>query len=386
MTSVTFPQSLTTIGYEAFRDCNGLTSVSIPENVTQIEGYAFEGCNNLKKLYFNAIDCSTCGTNGAPAFSKSMEEVIIGDNVKTIPPDAFYYCSGLKLVQIPASVTTIGKGAFKDCSNLTNVDILGGLTTIGQEAFSNCSSLKEFIIPSTVTSLGSNAFSGCRGLVKAAYPSNFNNPFPTGLCISYKSDLKNIDGCIYSPLEDKLYYVTINTGSEFTVPETVTEIANYAFAKCTDLKSVIFPNTVTKIGNKSFSGCSSLTDVVLPKNLATLGSNVWMECENISKVVYLGEQPVKADDNIFEDAVYNKATLYVPNGKIEAFRNSTPWGLFKNIEEDATGGVAEVAVDFSTVYEVYNLNGVKVGNTVDGLPAGIYIVSQGTAVTKVAVK
>ena len=105
--------SVTTIGWSAFRDCNSLTSVTIPNSVTKI-GIA-----------------------------------------------AFRDCSSLTSVIIPNSVTTIGDGAFEGCSSLTSVTIPNSVTKIDDNAFRGCISLTSVTIPNSVTTIDDNAFSGC---------------------------------------------------------------------------------------------------------------------------------------------------------------------------------------------------------------------------------
>ena len=95
-TSFTIPDSVTTIGEDAFNDCDGLTSVSIGDSVTTIGDFAFVDCDGLTS-------------------------VTIPDSVTTIGEDAFYECSNLTSVSIGNSVTTIGEYAFYDCDDLTSV-------------------------------------------------------------------------------------------------------------------------------------------------------------------------------------------------------------------------------------------------------------------------
>ena len=110
---VIIPDSVTSIGDDAFRGCDGLTSVTIPNSVTSIGNSAFSGC------------------------------------------------SGLTSVTIPNSVTSIGDYAFRNCSGLTSVTIPNSVTSIGGSAFSGCSGLTSVTIPNSVTSIGYWAFYGC---------------------------------------------------------------------------------------------------------------------------------------------------------------------------------------------------------------------------------
>lgn len=92
------PDSVTSIGYEAFSDCSGLRSITIPDSVTSIGYEAFSGCSGLTS-------------------------VTIGSGLSSIGQYAFYRCSKLSSVTIPDSVTSIGNTAFQECSNLTLVSL-----------------------------------------------------------------------------------------------------------------------------------------------------------------------------------------------------------------------------------------------------------------------
>ena len=211
LTSVTIPDSVTTIGEYAFYECDSLTSVNIGDSVTTIGEYAFKGCSSLTGVtipdsvttieYYAFADCS------------SLTSVTIGDSVTTIGNDAFSGCSSLTSVTIPDSVTTIGDYAFRDCSCLTSVTIGDGVTTIGRYAFYGCSSLTSVTIPDSVTTIGDSAFRDC--------------------------------SCLTS----------------VTIPNSVTTIGYAAFISCTSLTSITIPDSVTTIDEGAFYNCGSLTSV-----------------------------------------------------------------------------------------------------------------------------
>ena len=139
--------SVTSINYEAFRECTGLTSVIIPNSVTWIGIGAFEGCTGLTSI-------------------------TIPNSVTSIGDYTFYGCTGLTSVTIPNSVTSIGERTFGYCEGLTEVTIPNSVTSIGAAAFIGCSGLTKVTIGNSVTSIGDLAFCDCYSIKDVyAYPT-----------------------------------------------------------------------------------------------------------------------------------------------------------------------------------------------------------------------
>ena len=170
---------------------------------------------------------------------------------------------------ITYSVTRIGDKAFYNCSGITTVTIPNSVTSIGNHAF-YCRELTSVIIPNSVISIGENAFSGCGRLTAVYYTGDV-----AGWCeIFFLSTSSN-------PL---LYahnlYINNELVIDLVIPETVTEIKNYAFYYATSLTSVIIPNSVTSIGSYAFHDCSGLETIVVES-----GNSIYDSRDNCNAII-----------------------------------------------------------------------------------------------------
>ena len=171
LTSITIPNSVTSIGGSAFEYCSSLTSIVVETGNTTYDSR--DNCNAIIETATstlvigckNTIIPNSVTSIGNDAFSKcsSLTSITIPNSVTSIGNDAFFSCSSLTSVTIPNSVTSIGEWAFSSCSSLASITIPNSVTSIGEVAFGFCSSLTSITIPNSVTSIG-DAFYGCSSL------------------------------------------------------------------------------------------------------------------------------------------------------------------------------------------------------------------------------
>ena len=287
LTSVTIPNSVTSIGAGAFVYCEGLTSVTIPNSVTSIGSSSFLCCYNLSTIqveqgnivYDSRENCNAIIKTENNELITGCKNSIIPNSVTSIGVGAFVYCEGLTSITIPNSVTSIGNEAFSGCSGLTSVTIPSSVTSIGAWAFSGCSGLTSVTIPSSVTSIGAWAFSGCSGLTSVTIPSSVTSIGESAF-----------SGC--SGL------------TSVTIPNSVTSIGKEAFSGCnnlekvtfhckeiwgwfsgnTSIKEIVIGDEVTSINYGAFSGCSGLTSVAIPNSVTNIGGNVFSSCSGLTSV------------------------------------------------------------------------------------------------------
>lgn len=129
LASVTIPNGVITIGYRAFNMCDSLTSVTIPASVTSIGEDAFALCSSLPAITVDALNSFYSSVDGV-LFNKSQSTIVRYPEGKA----GSYYT-------IPASVVSIGLSAFSFCTSLTNVTLPNGVTNIDYYAFDRCSNL-----------------------------------------------------------------------------------------------------------------------------------------------------------------------------------------------------------------------------------------------------
>ena len=219
LTSVTIPGSVTTIGHGAFTSCKSLTEFKgkfaadggrclIKDNT--IIAYAVASGTT-----YTIPDSVTTIGDEAFAYCYSLTSVTIPDSVTTIGYGVFDSCSNLTSVTIGDSVTTIGDYAFSDCDSLTSVTIPGSVTTIGGYAFYYCRSLTSVTIPDSVTTIGEDAFYSCDSLT-SVYCEATTPPTLGGSSVGSSVFDNNASGRkIYVPVESVEAYKSATNWSEY---------------------------------------------------------------------------------------------------------------------------------------------------------------------------
>lgn len=335
---VVIQKGITSIGKNAFWDCEYLTGVTIPEGVESIGDYAFSICKRLRRI-------------------------TIPDGVTHIGRGAFWSCVRLVDITLPESATSIGEGAtsigdgaFEDCDAIENIALPSGMTSIAARTFSGCRALKNIVIPDGVTSIGERAFSSC-GLTDIMIPEN----------VEYIGE-GAFHGC------EKLESIVI--------PDGITSIGDYTFCECSSLTDITLPESVESIGKHAFEK-SAITNITLSDKVTSIGESAFAQCNRLTDVYYGGseEKWKEIDISISNGPLINATIHYNYSGTEEEpskeftfgrdnFRFAHSTTSFFADELDADNQATESAVDLLTDEPDYNHYNISKGKF-DQLTAGL---------------
>lgn len=276
--SVTIPESVTSIGKSAFKDCTGLTSLTIHGVATSIGADAFANCNSLTSLSL----VGNFQTIGEQAFAYcGMTSLTTDADITSIGEYAFSHCTSLTSLSLTGSVQTIGYQAFACCTSLTSLSLTGDIQKIGDYAFGYCSSLYTATLSKNLTSIGTYAFEYCTSLNSIEIPGK----------VTEIGDFAFIDAGLTSVTIDEGVkstgaYMFYKCGNLTTVTfhESLTTIADGSFASCSKLNHVTIPASVTCIGDGAFSNCTSLSDITLQDGVKTIGADAFLSCKELTSI------------------------------------------------------------------------------------------------------
>ena len=344
LTNVNISENISNIGEGAFVDCFRLSSVTIPQSVTNIDNQAFYSCRNLA-------------------------EVHIPNRVTHIGYTAFYNC-GLTNIMIPSSVAAIGHMAFAGCANLRaimvdsnnpnycsldgvlfnkrrtilfeypggragNYVIPNGVTFIGLESFCDCSLLTGVTTPDSVTRIDFGAFNACASM-EAITVATSNRVY------------SSLAGVLFDKRQTVLIRCPENKSGDYTIPDSVTRIADEAFLRCKNLTRITIPGSVTTIDNWAFESCSKLASITIPNSVTSIGFHPFTSCCNLTNVT-LSDQVVSIGIDAFRWCT-NLTSITIPASVIHigdaAFANCTAKSYLINGLRESTNYISLERVYF----------------------------------------
>ena len=280
VTNLVIPDSVTQIPDYAFYECKNIKSVTTGKGVKEIGESAFYNCEQLEKIVLNG----NIESFGLLAFGhcEALTDLQIGNGVKSLGDYTFYECSYLKEVTIPSSVKTIGESCFSMCSRLDKINFNEGLEYIGDCAFVGCASLTEFIMPDSVTEIGFGIL---------MFVGNFM--FDSGVA----------DGQ--------------NGITKVGISNSLTVISQFSFSGCF-MPTVAIGKSVEVIDYSAFYDCSALESVIISKSVKQIVSYAFYHCYFLNTVYYEGSEAE------FKDIKISKSGNDILNADIYYYSESKP--------------------------------------------------------------
>ena len=403
LTKLWLPASLNEIGEKAFYDSKSITYIctSSKTPVAKIGESAFN--LNADKVTLYVPDEEAVSNYENNEYWNKFSNKKVGYLVDVTTQDKITYeCvmnggvatallvkseSTATDVEIPLSVkldddteykvTTISKQTFKGNGNIVTLKIGENVKSIDDEAFLNCSKLQKVWLPSSLESIGNKAFNGCKSITRVStktktMPSLGSEVFstssaylfvPEGTESSWTGFAKVVEGHYVGDVtSDNISYICMETGDAtektsmlIKAPKTastfassvvfeknsypLTTIGESAFEDNTAIVNLVIPDGVKAIEANAFKNASKLRTVEFPASIESIGDNAFEGCSLAYIQSYI-QTPSAISENVFADAVYSNATLFVSDNTSNNY-NVDGWKNFTIVE----GVYSEVTIE-----------------------------------------
>ena len=344
--TVTLPNSITEIGYNAFAYCQQLTSINVPTGISYVPNGFVRDCPVLTNVNIPAgiTTIRESAFRGCPM----LATLTLNDNITEIRYDAFFDCTSLALTALPANLQTIGSSAFSNCKAFTTLTLPATLTSMGNDAFRG-SGLTAITFTAVPTTFGIDMFYECDKLALANLPDGLTTlpGWTFGKCTS----LTNISlPASLTEIGERAFLMSGLTSID--IPETVTTIGRYAF-EGTALTVVRIPNSVTTMQERVFQNCMQLTAAYMGRNMSytqVSDFSYFYGCSNLRTLrVFAGTPP---GINSSYAPYYTECTLQVPEDALSQYQVANVWKDFGSIETFYTGDVL-AEEDFAVMQALY---------------------------------
>lgn len=331
-----------------------------------------------------------------------LKQITLPITLKTIGDNAFFECRGLTSVELPEGVTSIGKMAFTNCFGLTSLSLPSTLTSIGETAFMNSTNITSiyagmktpikgktidlclggffgyvnkdecilYVPEGSLSAYGAaDEWNKLKNIVEFVPEFTVDNTREIAACLKNKIIKLTITGNMDS---DDYRYLRemINEGQlqELDLNDAkVKYLEEYAFCDCNGLRTLILPSCLKSINSGAIAGCCGLTSIVVPNGVEKISEYAFYQCNNLLsltlpanlstldsfkfgshsiKVIYANmPNPIGVPDGIFREIDVKNCVLYVPAGKVGAYRSAKNWCDFDNIIEVETSGIDSVTLN-----------------------------------------
>ena len=412
--SFVVPDSVKIIYILAFANCSALSEVTIGYSTEKIVAMSFNNCINLKKIN-SLAPVAPVLFNGDPFGNVKKDEVLVNvpggcmesyqtnwtsfSNFKEVwnpnynvfsdtyegqtlyfrlktdvLTDQTYAIVGYPRLD-PTDIETLWDGYAKPVGTVvipSTVEYNGQsypVLDVGRCAFAYCDEITNVIVPEGVLRLGNATFYECPRLQSVELPQTI---------IEWETHTFQGDSAL----------VSVN------IPEGLTTIPYRTFNRCVSLQSVNIPEGVTSIDKMAFCYCASLQSINIPEGVTSIGEWAFFDCKALTDITLACPTPPTVGEDTFNS--YD-ATIHVPDGTVDSYRQHDIWGQFTNIVDETSTGIENNDFNGISIYarngrivvegtdgervQVFNMKGQQVP-AAEPLHAGIYLVKVGNRLTR----
>lgn len=317
---IQIPDSVETIGTNAFHNCQDLESITLPASLETIESSAFSSCRKLSEIRLpaslKAIQSSVfhrCSALKTVSYDGSLEQWnditanngFLGDSHPSLVMDdytaQFIPVKDENDPDPPPKTVTITKYTGTESTVILPSTINSWpVTKIGEDALKDNTTITSVTIPASVTEIGANAFAGCTNLTSVNYAGDWSN-------LTIQSGNPAVEDAAKDAANEQLFdfeFTPDNTAvivkhywgaaADVTIPsrykgKPVTAINNAAFPNSA-VTSVTIPDSVTSIPDAAFYNCGNLETIHIPVSVTFIGSYAFDDCPNLMTVTYPGSK------------------------------------------------------------------------------------------------
>lgn len=278
--NVTIPSHITSIGDSAFAGNTTIQSVKLNDAVRVIGDRAFYGCTSLQYVSSgdNITGVGDLAFYGTPYLDRSSDKYVMLGSV------LLWYNGTSGSVTIPTRCTAIASYAFARCEYLKSFTAYEGLLSIGTGAFYGCTKLSTVNLPATLSAVGAYAFDG------TPYLNGLGDVAVVGDGVMLRYQGTDTEVRVPDTVKRIASHAFISSKiTSVTIPESVYAIDAYAFADCTGLQNVECSEGLVTIGDGAFRGCKSLAEFHSPATLSYIGQYAFHGDSAIGNAVLRGD-------------------------------------------------------------------------------------------------
>ena len=342
--------TVTAIGTDAFMECTLLDSVVIANTVTSIDMTAFVDAKAKKISFADGSQLKSVG--GWSVYSGDYDEIILPEGLETIGQCAFAN-SNIKSITIPSSVS-IWEDACFETTSLIAVHINSQTPPTIPRCF--------------------------RGNVNEDDYADYNDWIPYGTQASV----------LYVPAGIRSAYEQTEVWKDFGFilePDDDDSFVGKIKRDVVEIDGTYFQFNGLNSTARVVDAISDVENIVIndqltmgPKQISVtyIREFAFEKCSSLKSITVNAVKPIEASSSAFAGVDMNSCILYVPQGCVDAYKSAPVWKRFSNILEIRSSSINSTLFDSDKTQDVYSLNGIKVrSNTtsLDGLPKGVYIIN-----------